>query len=199
MFSHQPSQTPIFETRPFKRSNIFNTFFKSILRLLINLLDPLHRCHFRHFTFTGIHFLHFIIFRLLIFGLHFHGFNRAFRSFRHQHEAVVQHPRLLQGRLRLISGGVATGLRLLLGFGALRMGLLHPAKILEAPLLLLFLLQPMGVFGLHLRLFASDGPGLGARALHGRHGALVDPAELRKAGDQATPGVFQGPGARIVM
>ena len=47
---------------------------------------------------------------------------------------------------------------------------------------------------LHLRLFASNGPGLTARALHGRHGALVDPAELREAGDQATPGVLQGPG-----
>ena len=47
---------------------------------------------------------------------------------------------------------------------------------------------------LHLRLFASNGPGLAARALEGRHGALVDPAELRQAGDQATPGVLQGPG-----
>ena len=134
MFRDQPSQTPIFEACPFKRSNILNSFFNSILRLFINLLDPLHRCHFWHFTFNCINCIQFIIFSFLIFGLHnFHAFSHI--AFRHQHEAIVQHPRLLQGRLRLISGGVTTGLRLLLGFGALRVGLLYAAKVLEAPLL----------------------------------------------------------------
>mmetsp|Transcript_7287 Transcript_7287/g.13221 ORF Transcript_7287/g.13221 Transcript_7287/m.13221 type:complete len:207 (-) Transcript_7287:134-754(-) len=117
----------------------------------------------------------------------------------YQHKSISQNTALLQLCRCLLPGSIPGLLGLTLRLGPLGISLLDTAEILEASLLVVFLLLPELLLGRHFCLLSSLSPGFAARPLHASDRALINPAKLWQRRHQTSSGILECPRTRIVL